>query len=132
MSNARMRMLEDRHLRNSAKALVEADIVHLRADLAERSIGTRAADRIAEGAGEVYDEAVEVASDNKGALAAIVAALVLWFARHPILEAVFGDDAGGHDGEHGDYHDGEHGDYDERYAPAPDADDAERYNRWRR
>ncbi len=124
MSNARIRMLEDRHLRNSAKALVEADIAHLRADLAERSIGTRAADRIAEGASEVYDEAVEVASDNKGALAAIVAALVLWFARHPILEAVFGDDAGDRDDEHGDY--------DERYAPAPDADDAERYHRWRR
>ena len=36
MTNAWLRMIEDLHLRNSAKALVEADIAHLRADLAER------------------------------------------------------------------------------------------------
>lgn len=121
MSNARIRMIEDRHLRNSARALVEADIAHLRADLAERSIGGRAADRIAEGASEVYDEAVEVASDNKGALAAIVAALVLWFARHPILDAVFGDDA-----------DDREADDREDELDESDDDDAERDSRWRR
>lgn len=124
MTNARLRMIEDLHLRNSAKALVEADIAHLRADLAERGLGARAADRIAEGATDVYDEAVEVAADNKGALAAIVAALVLWFARHPILEALFGEDADGRDDEHEDYddrHDRDH--YDA---------DAEQGNRWRR
>lgn len=124
MSNLRIRMIEDRHLRNSAKALVEADIANLRADLAERSIGARAADRIAEGASEVYDEALEVASDNKGALAAIVAALVLWFARHPILEAVFGNDAGDDDDDQDDCVD--------PYEYAPYDDEAERDSRWRR
>ena len=122
MSTARIRMIEDRHLRNSAKALVEADIANLRADLAERSIGTRAADRIAEGASDVYDEAVEVAADNKGALAAIVAALVLWFARHPILDALFGDDSDERAEEADEFDD-----YDDRYD-----DDAERGSRWRR
>ena len=32
MSALRIRMLEDRHLRNSAKALVEADIAHIKSD----------------------------------------------------------------------------------------------------
>lgn len=85
-------MIEDRHVRDAARALVEADIQNLRADLSAKGIGERAVDRIAEGASEVCDEAIEAAADHKGALAAIVAALVLWFARHPILEALFGED----------------------------------------
>ena len=85
------RMREDRHIRDAARALVEADIKNLRADLSARSIGERAVDRLAVGASEVYEEAIEVAADNKGALMAIVAALGLWFARHPILDAVLGE-----------------------------------------
>ena len=89
------RMLEDRQLRDAARALVEADFGNLRADLSVRGIGERAVDRIAEGASEVYEEAIEVAADHKGALAATVAALLLWFARHPILAAIFGEDEAG-------------------------------------
>ena len=91
MTWRREQLLEDRHLRDAARALVEADLQNLRAELSVKSLGERAVDRIAEGANEVYDEAIEVAADHKGALAAIVAALALWFARHPILEALFGD-----------------------------------------
>lgn len=91
MSTRRDQLRHDRHLRDAARALVMAGIDNLRADLSVRSLGERAVDRIAEGASEVYDEAIEVASDNKGALAAIIAALVLWFARNPIREALFGE-----------------------------------------
>lgn len=90
--SARERLVADRHLRDAARAVVQADIANLRADLSAKSIGARALDRIAEGASEVYEEAIEVASDNKGALAAIVAALVVWFARNPIRETLLGDD----------------------------------------
>lgn len=93
MTWRRERMLEDRHMRDAARALVDADVKNLRADLSVRSIGERALDRITTGASDVYDEAVDVAADHKGALAAIVAALVLWFARNPILELLFGEDA---------------------------------------
>lgn len=89
--SARERLVADRHLRDAARAVVQADIANLRADLSAKSIGERALDRIAEGASEVYEEAIEVASDHKGALAAIVAALVLWFARNPIRETLLGD-----------------------------------------
>ena len=90
MTDLRHRMLEDRLVRDSARALVKADIENLRSDLAQKSIGERAFGRIADGAIDVYDEAVEVAADHKGALAAIVAALAMWFARHPVI-AMFSD-----------------------------------------
>lgn len=80
-------------MRDAARALVAADLKNLRADLSVKSLGERAAGRIADGASDVYDEAIEVASDHKGALTAIVAALALWFARHPILEALFGEES---------------------------------------
>lgn len=86
MSDRRTRMLEDRYLRDSARALVEADIEHLKADFTHKSLTERAMDRVVEGASDLYDEAVEMAEDNKGALAALVAAVVVWFARNPILE----------------------------------------------
>jgi hypothetical protein len=92
MTWRREQLLEDRHIRDAARAVVEADVANLRAALSAKSLGERAVDRIAEGANDVYDEALEVAADNKGALAAIVAALLLWFARHPIREALFGEE----------------------------------------
>ncbi len=84
-------LLEDRHLRDAARAVVEADLRNLRADLAARSLGERALDRLVDGANDVYEEAMEVAADHKGALAAILAALVLWFARDPIRDALTGE-----------------------------------------
>lgn len=92
MTWRREQMMEDRHIRDAARALVGADFKNLRADLSIKGIGERAVDRIGHGASDVYDEAMAVAADHKGALAAIVAGLMLWFARHPILEVLFGKD----------------------------------------
>lgn len=80
------RMRADRHLRNSARALLTADIEHLRGNLESKSIASRAVDRLTEGAVDLYEEAVDVANDNKGALAALFAAILVWFARNPIFE----------------------------------------------
>lgn len=91
MTDRRAIMIADRRIRDTAKAVVEADVEHLKNSLSRKGLAERAMDRVAEGAQEVYDEAVHVASDNKGALAAILAALVMWFARNPILDAVFGE-----------------------------------------
>jgi hypothetical protein len=96
MSDPReFRLREDRKLRDAALALVKADVDHVRADLKSRGVGARLADRIGEGASDVLDEAVEVADTHKGVLATLLAAVVLWFARNPIL-ALFTD---GDDGE---------------------------------
>lgn len=88
MTDRRLRMLEDKHLRDSARALVEADVEHIKADFANKGMAKRALFRLRENAGELYDEALDVADSNKGAVAAVFAALVVWFARNPILDMV--------------------------------------------
>lgn len=79
-------MLEDKYLRDSARALVEADIEHIKADFAHKGLGERAMDRVTEGAMDLYEEAIDLAEDNKGALGALLAAIVVWFARNPLFE----------------------------------------------
>ena len=88
MTDRKTQMLEDKYLRDSAKALFDADVNHLKADLAQKGVGTRLADRAREGAVDIYEEALVMADDHKGALAALVAAIVVWFARHPLLSAI--------------------------------------------
>ncbi|HCB79546.1 MAG TPA: hypothetical protein DEP68_12355, partial [Erythrobacter sp.] len=70
-------------------------------------LGERALDRVREGATDLYDEALDVAEDNKGALAALIAAIVVWFARHPILE-LFGINTDADDEDDGYYPRSEH------------------------
>lgn len=86
-----MQLREDRALRDAALALLKADVSHVHAELTSRGIGARIADRIGEGAVDVFEEAVEVAENHRGALATLIAAVVLWFARHPIM-SLFDDD----------------------------------------
>ncbi len=88
MTDRRLRMLEDKHLRDSARALVEADVEHIKADFANKGMAKRALFRLRENAGELYNEALDVADSNKGAVAAVFAALVVWFARNPLLDMV--------------------------------------------
>lgn len=79
-------------LRNSAHALFKADVANLRADLAAKSVGDRIVDRIHEGAVDIFEEGVELADNNRGIAAGLVGAVVLWFARDPILALFTGDD----------------------------------------
>ena len=88
MTDLRLSMLEDKHMRDSARALVEADVEHIKADFANKGMAKRALFRLRENAGELYDEALDVADSNKGAVAAVFAALVVWFARNPLLDMV--------------------------------------------
>lgn len=81
-------MIGDRMLRDAARALVDADIANLRANYAARGIGDRVKDRLEDSAAVVLEEAVAVAEDNKGVIATLLAAIVLWFARHPILDFI--------------------------------------------
>lgn len=84
---------EDRALRDAALALVKADISHLKNDVGVKGVGARLANRLSDGAADVFDEAVEVADSNKGALAVLLAAIVLWFARNPIMDLFRDGDA---------------------------------------
>jgi len=102
MNGAEQRLAEDKALRDAALGLFKADLALVRADLAERGVGQRVADRLGEGAMDVLDDAVDYAEDNKGQIAAALAAVVLWFARRPILGALgrlIGDDEEPADGD---------------------------------
>lgn len=92
MADLKRRMHEDRALRDAAKALVEADVAHLRNGLQSKSIGERVLGNIGEGAKDVFESAADVADNHKGALAALIGAIMLWFARNPILSLFFDDE----------------------------------------
>ncbi len=95
MSDRERLLGEDRATRDAALALFKADLAMVRADLAAKGVGARIVSRIGEGAAETLDEVVDYAEDNKGKVAAALAALVLWFARGPIvdwIERLVGDE----------------------------------------
>ena len=89
-------MREDKQLRDYARALVDQDVENVRDDVSVKSLANRALDRLTEGASGVYDDATEAAADNKGALSGVLAAIiggaVLWFARAPLGELLFGEE----------------------------------------
>jgi hypothetical protein len=95
VSDLEQRLAEDKALRDAALGLFKADLALVRGDLADRGIGPRIADRLGESVMDILDDAIDYAEDNKGTIAAGIAAVVLWFARRPILAALgrlIGDD----------------------------------------
>jgi hypothetical protein len=90
MSLLEERLAEDRALRDAALALFKADISYIRDGVRERGLIARLADRLGEGTLDMVDDAVDFAESNKGVVAAGVMAVVLWFARGPILKLVGG------------------------------------------
>ena len=105
MSDLARQLREDRALRDAARALVDADVEHLKGEWGRKSLATRTSDRIKEGASDLYEEAVESADEYRGVLAALIVAIGLWFARHPLLSAFLGDEEG--DGDQGAGDEGE-------------------------
>lgn len=82
------RLADDRALRDAARAVFLDDIRLLRANLGTRGVGERIAGRFGDGAQDLLDDAVDFAETNKGHIAAVAAAIVLWFSRGPILRAM--------------------------------------------
>lgn len=92
MSKLEQQFLEDRALRNAAKALLDADIARVKANLDDKSVGKRALDRAKDGAAEVFEQASIKADTNHGILVVLIGAIVLWFARNPILSLFMEDE----------------------------------------
>lgn len=97
------RFIEDRALRDAARAVLAEDIERVRANLSEQGIASRVSSsvsstittRIRNGARDVLAQARAQASDHKGVLAVLVGAIILFLARGPILdwiEGLGGDD----------------------------------------
>lgn len=88
------RFIEDRALRDAARAVLTDDIERLRAHLEEQgiasrvssSVGSTISGRIQSGARDVLAQARAQAGDHQGVLAILIGAIMLWFARGPILD----------------------------------------------
>ena len=87
MSTISTRLAEDKALRDAALAVFQDDLKFIREDLDQRGVGGRIADRLGDATLDMVDEAADYAEANKGQIAAAVAAVVLWFARAPLLDA---------------------------------------------
>lgn len=88
MNASEHQLAEDKALRDAALAVFQADLKFIRQDLAVRGVGGRIADRIGDAALDLADEAADYAEENKGQVAAAVGAIVLWFARAPLLNGL--------------------------------------------
>lgn len=99
MSRLPPRFLEDRAMRDAARAVLEEDIARLRASLGEQgvasrvssSVGTTITGRIRAGANDVLEQARQTASDYRGVLAVLVGAILLWLMRGPLLALIEGE-----------------------------------------
>ena len=78
--------LEDRALRDASKAVLTADIEHARATFSAKGVATRVAGTIGDGAKDSYEVAKVHADDNRGIIAGLIGAILLWLAHEPILE----------------------------------------------
>lgn len=85
MTQAGDQLARDRAARSSARARFDARLAQVQADLAARPIGGRIADKAGEEALSAANEALAVARESKGIIAAMIAALALWFLRNPLL-----------------------------------------------
>ncbi|TCD05136.1 hypothetical protein EYB45_06425 [Erythrobacteraceae bacterium CFH 75059] len=85
------RLGEERRARDSAYAAVQEDIALLKAGHAEKGIKDRATDKIKDGASDVLEEGAHLAREHKGLVVALLAAIVVWFARHPLIAFFTGE-----------------------------------------
>jgi hypothetical protein len=94
MTQLPRRFIEDRALRDAARAVLVNDIDRLRASLDEQGIASRVSSgvtttissRIRSGARDVLDQAKAQAGDHKGVLALLIGGIILWLSRGPILD----------------------------------------------
>ncbi len=103
MTHLPVHFIEDRALRDAARAVVTDDIERLRANLGEEGIASRVSSgvsstisgRFRSGARDVLAQARARAGDHTGVLGVLIGAIILWFAREPIIDWLdrLGDDA---------------------------------------
>ena len=87
MSKLEQRLAEDRQLRDSARAVLMADIEHARTSLSAKGMADRVGTRIGDGAVEVFELAKQKTGSNGGIIAALIGAIILWLGREPLIEA---------------------------------------------
>ncbi|WP_299192447.1 hypothetical protein [uncultured Erythrobacter sp.] len=77
---------EDRAIRDAARAVLLADIEHARVSFSAKGVADRVGGRIGDGAKDVLEVAKTQADSNRGIIAALIGAILLWLGRDTILE----------------------------------------------
>jgi hypothetical protein len=94
MSPLKRRLVEDRAMRDAARAVITADIDLLKADVAEQGLASRSMEAGSDYVKLVSEGAWDVVSENRGKAGGIlgvaVAGLAAWFFREEIAHAVSG------------------------------------------
>ena len=85
MSKAAQQLAQARATRDDARAVFDTQLAQLRGDPAEQTLGGRVAERLGDDAKAAMHQALDVASESKAIIAGTIAALALWFLRHPII-----------------------------------------------
>lgn len=85
MSKASKALDATRAARNRARRRFDSRMVRARQDITPETIVARATGDLKAKARDTFDEAVEIASENRVIVAGTLAALALWFLRKPIL-----------------------------------------------
>lgn len=94
MTRLPVRFIEDRAVRDAARAVLTEDMERLRTSLGEEGIASRVSTgvsstitaRVRTGARDVLAQAKAQAGDHQGVIAVLLGALILWLARGLILD----------------------------------------------
>ncbi len=90
MSELPQKFIEDRELRDSARAVFLADLGHARGALSRKGLFDRftgwIGGRVGTGAKDVAEVAAASISANRSGIALLITALVVWFSRDAITE----------------------------------------------
>lgn len=88
MGRQERELKELKALRDTARAVFQADVDIVRGEYAPKAIATRASQRAADKAMDLADTALDAAERHRGALiggvAAVVGGAVLWLVREPV------------------------------------------------
>ena len=85
MSTKAREVEEAREIRDIARATFEARLGLMRGEFEDEGVGNKIAGSFGSGAKAAFDEALEIADQNRGIVAGTIAALGLWIFRNPII-----------------------------------------------
>ncbi len=88
MTSIKRQLREDKAHRDAARALIEADVEQVRALASPKQLKDRASEQVSGKSSDALKAAGEAADNNKGYIAALAGAVILWLAREPI-QALF-------------------------------------------
>ena len=93
MTEAELRLIEDRQNRKAARQLVDSGVEQVKADFTARSVGGRIKDSVVKEADDAVATGIAVVGENKAVVAGTFSLLLVWWLRGPLgrlLSRVFG------------------------------------------